>query len=140
MINFLYTHCGNGGTGRRSRLRTCRAQALGGSNPSSRTITYMVICRGCQSGQSEFRSFRKKQRQKRRYKKCRGQQRESRADTVMQRQGPDSKRCEGGKSTANVVAKPHGRRADFGREYFASDGSVAGEKSSSKKSNEWAEQ
>ena len=31
------TICGNGGTGRRSRLRTCRAQALGGSNPSSRT-------------------------------------------------------------------------------------------------------
>jgi hypothetical protein len=36
MLRFA-TICGNGGTGRRSRLRTCRAQALGGSNPSSRT-------------------------------------------------------------------------------------------------------
>src|ERR1700724_2612763 len=140
MITFLYAHCGNGGTGRRSRLRTCRAQALGGSNPSSRTITHIHHSSGVSLGQGASRRFRKKQRQKRRHKKGRGQQRESWADAEMQCQGPHSKRCQRGKSTPNVVAESHGRCPDFGRKYFASDGSVAGEKSGSKKSYEWAEQ
>src|ERR1700720_2246986 len=124
MINFLYTQRGNGGTGRRSRLRTCRAQALGGSNPSSRTINAIQHSSAYDSCQGASCRFRKKQRQKRSRQKCSGQQPESWADAVTQRQSADSKRCHGRKSAAYVVAKPHGRRANFAWEYFAGNGGI----------------
>src|ERR1700736_581606 len=58
----------------------------------------------------------------------------------MQRQGPDRKRCDGGRSASDVVAQTHGRRTYFAWEYFTRDGGVAGEKSCSEKSHEWAKQ
>src|ERR1700730_537427 len=102
--------------------------------------SFQSLISRCQLAQSASRSFRKKRCQNRGYKKGGGQQRESWADAVMQCQGPDGKRCEGGKSAADVIAETHGCRADLGREYFTGDGGVSGEKSSSKKCHERAEQ
>src|SRR6267142_4373519 len=39
--------CGSGGTGRRARLRILWPKGRGGSNPSSRTSSYLIPCKTC---------------------------------------------------------------------------------------------
>src|ERR1700693_726354 len=58
----------------------------------------------------------------------------------MECQSPNSKRCGGGKSAADVITEPHGCRADFPGEYFTRYGGIAREKSRSKKSHKRPEQ